>query len=286
MNLKLTLFRSYYKSYSLLSPKKAGKRAFIRFQTTLRKNIRKRELPFYKEAKEFRVPFEKEDLYCYTFGNESNPWIILVHGWDSNIASMYAIAKSLEDSGKYVIGLNLPAHGPSKQRRTNMDICHRAFLSLYDYISPNQKVSVVSHSFGSVVVSYALSKRKLDIDQLVFLTCPNSLPEVFKEFSSFIGLSEKGLKHMIHLAESVLSRKIEDLEVTKLIPGISYEALNIIHDKYDKIISVSDAESIAAAAKNSRLITVEKVGHYRMLWNEEVIKHIHKILNSPIEIEV
>jgi pimeloyl-ACP methyl ester carboxylesterase len=279
MNLKLKLFQSYYKSYSLLSPKKAGKKAFIRFQTTLKKNIRKRELPFYSEAQEFKVPFDEEDLYCYTLGDKNKPWVILVHGWNSNIASMYAIATSLMKSGKYVICLNLPAHGPSQLKRTNMDICQRAFLSLYDYLQPTQPVSIVSHSFGSVVVSYALSKREIDVDQLVFLTCPNSLEQVFKEFSELIGLSAKGLEHMTHLAEGVLKTKIESLEVAKIIPDLKYNKLNMIHDQYDRVISISDAESIVAAADNAKLIPMKKIGHYRMLWNEEVIETVCQSLN-------
>ncbi len=287
MSLKLKLFKTYYRIFSQISPEKAGISAFNRFQTTQNKNIRERELPFFQTATEFRVPFGNEDLYCYSLGNKNNPWILLVHGWDSNIGSMFAIAKELVQNNYYVIGLNLPAHGPSKLKKTNMEICHNAFLSLYDYLSPTKPISIVSHSFGSAVVSYSLSKRNLPINELIFLTCPNSIEQVFLDYSSQIGLTTLAHRHMVKLAEHILDEKVEHMVVSELIKTVKYKSLTIIHDEFDKVIPIADAKKISKSSANATLITMKNVGHYRMLWNPDLINKIiaQLNLNNPSEKE-
>ncbi len=280
MSLQLKLFRSYYKAFSLLSPAKAGKSAFDKFQTTQHKNIRERELPFFERATEFRVPFEEEDLFCYRLGQANHPPILLVHGWNSNIASMHAIAESLVQKNYQVIGLNLPAHGPSKLKKTNMEVCHRAFLSLHDFLALSEPLSIISHSFGSAVVSYALTKKNIPIDQLIYLTCPNSIEQVFIEYSQFIGLTSSAHNNMVHLAENILNEKVSNMNVAKFIDSINFNQLTLIHDEYDKVIPLSDARHIYKSSKKANLITMQNIGHYRMLWNPEVIDQVLAILST------
>ncbi len=280
MSLKFKLIKSYYKTFSAISPTKAGYSAFNLFQTTQNKNIRERELPFFERSEEFRVPFKDEDLYCYKRGNEQNPWILLVHGWNSNIASMHAIAEGLIQNGYYVIGLNLPAHGPSKLKKTNMERCSKALIALLDHLNPNKPLSIVSHSFGSAVVSYTLTQKNIAINQLIYLTCPNSLGEVFKDFSHQIGLNNAAHSHLVQLAENILGQKIEHLVVSNLLHKSNFQELTLIHDEYDKVISIKDAQKIQQTNPKSKLISMQNIGHYRMLWNSELIDLIVNQLNS------
>ncbi len=287
MSLKHNLIKSYFSVFSSIAPQKAGKSAFQLFQKTQQKNIRARELPFFEKTTEFKVPFKQEDLYCYKAGNINNPWVLLVHGWNSNIASMHAILEQLVQHNYYVIGLNLPAHGPSRLKRTNMLQCSEALQTLLEFTQPEQPISIVSHSFGSAVVSYSLTKFQLTANQLIYLTCPNSLGEAFEEYSAMIGLGRKAHDNMVQQAENILEQKLDKVVVSKLLNDNSYNHLTIIHDEFDKVIPFKDAQKIHQANPKSQLIGMQNIGHYRMLWNKELIQKVidQLTVNEPTTVK-
>jgi len=45
----------------------------------------------------------------------------------------------------------------------------------------------------------------------------------------------------------------------------------LIHDENDRILPYINSKTILDNTSNSSLITLEKVGHYTMLWSDEVI---------------
>jgi hypothetical protein len=48
--------------------------------------------------------------------------------------------------------------------------------------------------------------------------------------------------------------------------------LLLIHDEYDKIIPFKNSEEIKTMHKvNSVLIKHKRIGHYKMLWNQNII---------------
>ncbi|WP_222931406.1 hypothetical protein, partial [Xanthovirga aplysinae] len=52
------------------------------------------------------------------------------------------------------------------------------------------------------------------------------------------------------------------------------EQFLLVHDKYDKIINFRNSTDIHQAIEKADLISFEKIGHYRMLWNEQVIQTV------------
>ena len=182
-----TLITLYFRILSLVSPKLAAQSAFNVFQKVRKKDIRDREKPFYDRARHFTIPFENEPIDCYEFGNPDHDIIILLHGWDSNAGSMYKFVDKLVQKNKRVISMNLPAHAFYKNSKTNLFICKTAFKTFLTSLPPSDKsISIISHSFGSAISGYALSELNVKIDQLIFLTSPNYILDVFKEFKKKI----------------------------------------------------------------------------------------------------
>ncbi|UXX79685.1 alpha/beta hydrolase [Reichenbachiella carrageenanivorans] len=268
------LIQLYFRFLSSLSPKLAANQAFELFQKPLNKKIRKKELPFYETAKSFSLKHQQEDIQCYELGDPTHPLVLMVHGWESNAASLSAIATPLAEAGHHVILFNLPAHGYSKLKKTNIKRCKDVFLAVVAHLQPKGRFSIISHSFGSAVTSFALSKSSYAVDQLIFLTSPNEITNIFKEFANFIGLSQKSFHHLCRKAEAILHEPLDHLKVEGLGNKIDYQNLLIIHDKDDKIIPKSNAEEITKQWANADLKLIEKTGHYKMLWNDQVIDHI------------
>jgi len=273
MKLYLKIIKIYYKIVSNISPKLGGKMAFNLFQKVQKKDIREREELFYKEARHFKVPFLKTDLLCYELGDVTGELVFLVHGWDSNAGSLSKFAFELASRNYRVISFDLPGHAKSIATTTNLHDCKEGFQSLLEFINPQKPFTVIAHSFGSAVTTYTMSKLKYKIDKFVFLTTPNSLLDVFRDFKNFIGITDSSFEHMIRNAENLIHEDLVSVNVGKRLKNISFTKLLLVHDENDKIIPFENSKAVLAANhENSELKAYSNIGHYRMLWNEEVLE--------------
>ncbi len=272
MKLYLKLLRLYYKVISNISPRLGGWMAFNLFQKVRKKDVRKREESFYEKARHFKIGFLDQDLHCYELGNVQGELVFLVHGWDSNAGSLSKFAFELAERNYRVVSFDLPGHAKSNSDRTNLYECKEAFSSLLEFIDPQEPFTVISHSFGSAMTTYTISKLNYKIDKFVFLTTPNSLLEVFTNFKNFVGITDKAFGYMIKNAEEIVNDKIDSVNVSERLKNISFTKLLLVHDKADKIIPFKNSEDVYKANKNSDLKIYDKIGHYRMLWNDDVLE--------------
>jgi len=271
MNTDLILLRTYFSWTSLINSEKAAKKSFRLFQKVRKKDIRRREKDFFSTARKFTVESAAENIDCFELGDPSGDVVILVHGWDSNAGSMSKIAEALVKKNKRVIAFNLPGHAFSKSSSTNLIECKDAFLSLLEYLNLKEPFSVVAHSFGSAVSTYALSRRDFQIDKLILLTNPNKIETIFKDFKDGIRLGNRAYKKLLTISTNRLGEPLINLSVQENLKKINYKNLLLIHDKYDKVLPYKHSYEINNMIENAQLITIENVGHYKMLWTDEVI---------------
>ncbi len=257
---------------AFLSPKLASNSVFNLFQTVTLKKIKIREKEFYNITTEFTVPLEKEDLKCYQLGNNDDKLVFLVHGWNSNIGCLTLFAKELAKQNYKVIGFNLPGHGTHKKSKTNLVESKNAFLKLIEFINPKQPIHIISHSFGSAVTSYMLPELNFKVDKVVFLTSNNKFLDIFNHFKNMLDFNDKVFNLFKSKVEGYVNEKAEDMVIADKINQSNINELLLIHDRFDKVIPFKDSEEIHNAVKNSTIIPFEKIGHYRMLWNEDVVK--------------
>lgn len=274
MKSKLALIRFWYRLLSVVSPQLAARKALKLFQTVQNRKIRDREKAFYAAANRFVAEWEKEDITCYELGNPGGKLVFLVHGWDSNAGSMAKIGFELARRGYHVVSFNLPAHGTSTLKRNNMYLSAEAFAAVVHRMRPSEPFSVVSHSFGSAVTTYMLEKYGFETDQLVFLTTPNRLQVVFDEFRDLVKLNANVMGLLTNRAGRMIGEPVANIAVSSKIQRVKYNHLLLIHDRHDKVIPFSFSAAVHEAAKGSELLELEKVGHYRMLWNEEVLEAV------------
>ena len=272
MKYYLKILKIYYKIVSFLSPKLGGKLAFKLFQKVRKKDISKREISFYEKARHFRIPLPKEDLHCYEFGNPTGELIFLVHGWDSNAGSLSKFAFELEERNYRVISFDLPGHANTKSEYTNLYECKEAFKKLIEFINPQEPFTIISHSFGSAMTAYTMAEIDYSVDKFVFLTTPNSLLEIFTNFKNFVGITDKTFSFMLNNVNKLLKEDVHDISVEEKLKHISFTKLLIVHDKKDKILPFKNSEEVLMSTDNTELKSYERIGHYRMLWNNDVLK--------------
>jgi pimeloyl-ACP methyl ester carboxylesterase len=275
----LKLIKIYFTILSSISPKLAAQFAFNVFQKVRKKDIRDREKGFFIDAEKRKLNFKKEDLDVFEFGTDSKDLVILIHGWDSNAGCMYGFVDELLEKKKRIISINLPAHGNYKAGKTNFNECKDALKTLLANLPEYDNLSIIAHSFGSGITTYALSELEVKIDKLIFLTSHNIIEDIFTDFKKTIGLNNKSYKLLKQKADQVLGEPLTELIMEEKLKKFEFNHLHLIHDINDKIIPYSNAISMNKAIKNSTITSFENIGHYRMLWNSEIISKSVSYLN-------
>jgi pimeloyl-ACP methyl ester carboxylesterase len=282
MYLYLFFVRLYFRVGSVVWPAHAALKAFQVFQRTRKLPVKKVERQFYNEARKFEVVHPRENIRAYESGNPQGKLVLLIHGWESNAGSMGAIANALADDGFRVIALDLPAHGCSTLTHTNLRECREAVRALIYQLRPVEPFAVVAHSFGSAVATYALSGSRYVVDHFIMLTTPNRLIDIFDTFKTRIALGNKAYERMLDHAFTILNEPVREISVEQKALDVNYRKLILIHDVNDKVIPFAWSQRLVHKLPNTELVTLAQTGHYRMLWNPEVINHVRQQVTARV----
>jgi pimeloyl-ACP methyl ester carboxylesterase len=270
MKLYIKLIRVYLNTLSFVYPKKGGKVAVNMFQKVRIKTIKEKEKPFFEKAKPFKITREGENLQCYEMGNPEGKLLFLVHGWESNPGCFYKFTDDLLDHR--IITFEMPAHANNKEELTNLIVCKEAFKTLLNHINPQESFNLISHSFGSAVSSFALSEVDYKVDKIVFLSTNNDIEDVFLDFQKMIGFNNKIYKNILNIISERFNVTLSDMVVSDRLKSANFNELLLIHDTDDKVIPFKNSKVINDTVEGTKLLEFSKIGHYRMLWNEDVIR--------------
>jgi len=274
-NWLFQLIKLRFRILSLLLPKRAAKIAINIFSRPHFKKLRDRERKFLNKANIIRIKNNPEDIILYESGNKNGKPVLTVHGWDSNPGSLSGISCKLADLGYHIYSLNVPAHGISKKKSTNMLETADLIIKVLEELSDKGVFSFITHSFGSGAVSFALNKSGIKADKLVFITSPDKILDIFDEYKNTIGLGDKAYRYMLELSENRFQRSFDDMVISKALQTAKFNRLLLIHDKNDKILPFHNSENINRKNPDrSEIYPTEGKGHYRILWDEKVITRI------------
>ena len=97
----------------------------------------------------------------------------------------------------------------------------------------------------------------------------------------FVGLSDRSFTYVLGKAKSLIKEDVREVNVEEKLKKISYSKLLLVHDKFDKIIPVRNSEKIKEAnTSKAELKLYNKIGHYRMLWNDHVLEDTLQFIGS------
>ncbi|HHH54955.1 MAG TPA: alpha/beta hydrolase [Bacteroidetes bacterium] len=264
-----------FKVLSIIAPSKAAKLAIEVFSKPHFKKLREREKEFLQNTNIVRLQNDPEDIILYESGDPNGKPVLMVHGWDSNPGSMSGIVRGLAQKGYHVYVLNVPAHGISKLKSTNMIETSKLIIKILEKFESIGEFSFVTHSFGSGAVSFALMQSGIKVDKLAFITSPDKILDIFYDFKNTIGLGNKAYKYMLKFSEQKFQRKFEDMQISNALQKANFNQLLLIHDVDDKILPYSNSLSIHEKVKErSKIVSTKGKGHYRILWDEQVIQEI------------
>lgn len=273
----IAIYRVYFRLLFLIMPHIAAKKAMLLFSTPLNKKVRARELEILAQAGKTTTTFEGLTIQIYSWG-DSPSTALLVHGWEGNGGSLGAFVRPLLEGGYRVLAFDGPAHGQSTGKQTN--VFHFSAL-VAKLIKENNIKLLISHSFGSAASIFALyTLGRHAIDKMVMMTTPDKMEDVISDFTDLMRISTEGKYHIYGYLQKQFGRRIEDMAISDIASQISRPKLMIVHSPSDKILPFQGALQLAAKVPDAILETPLNVGHYRILWDTQVIDKVKTFIHE------
>ncbi|MCZ8252799.1 MAG: alpha/beta fold hydrolase [Hylemonella sp.] len=267
-----------------LWPGLAVRAALRLFGTPLPPRWLRRARPWPAHWTHERWPFERAGLTLYrdSHADTRAPAVLLVHGWGGHAGQMLPLAQALADAGLQVLLLEMPAHGRSAGRTSNLPQFARAleYTAARLHAQGLSLQAVVAHSLGANAAAYAAS-RGLALQRLVLLAPPASPYEYTRLFARLFGLNERtrgAMQQRIEAREAILMPQFEPPAVG---PRIGVPTL-VLHDRGDRINAHADGQAYAHAIAGARLVSTEGLGHMKLLQDAAVLAEVTRFVARPL----
>ncbi len=275
--------RRFFSTISHISPQLAGRLALLLFSTPLptgrlspaERRLEQRAKARLASAERLTVAASAGTVVAYKLGKRAagtGRTILLVHGWMSGARYMLALAEELVAAGDEVICFDLPAHGESSGRVTNLAKCAQALLAVAAQCGPVNMI--VAHSFGGAVTAYATSVLGLkltgDDARIILLASPNRLAVVTQRFGAAIGLSDSARRTYEQRLVAPIGGDLDALDGNRLYAATGLP-LFVIHCEDDAEVAFSEGERFAEMGEQARVTRLNNLGHRRILYAQSAL---------------
>lgn len=197
------------------------------------------------------------------------PTVVLVHGWNGTSGDLSAFIGKLRDTGRRVVAIDLPAHGRSSGRFSDLPQAVDAVEAVLRR-EPNVE-AVIAHSFG-VPATVLAAARGIRLPRAVLIAGPIAVEPYLQRFAQVLGISGATRAALQSRLRAYLERsRLSSVELTGVAPRLETRGL-IIHDRSDREVPFLSAQALHRAWVGSELMATEGLGHRRLLADRAVVE--------------
>ncbi|MFY0592365.1 alpha/beta fold hydrolase [Roseivirga sp.] len=272
----MLFLKAYLSILQFISPKLAAKQMFSFMSNPRISKLRDFENEILEQSDKKFIRFKDFDIQTYTWGKTSSKVAMLVHGWEGQAGNFGGLVDLLLEKGFKVVAFDAPAHGHSSKGSTNMF----DFVEIIDsFIIKTNPELIISHSFGSVTAAAAIRRRsELQFKNWIMVTCPHDFRERIQDVANTLSISQPTIEQLFELIEEDTGEHIDDLNMTNYCSKIAnVEKVTIVHSIHDKILPIRTSRKVHAAFEQSEMIELENLGHYKILWSNELKEIVNRI---------
>ena len=199
------------------------------------------------------------------------PTVLLVHGWSGNAGDMAPLAAEFVRAGYRAVLFDMPGHGNSAPRPTNLLVYMRTIAAVAELAGPID--TLVGHSLGGTATALTVGQRLVTPKRAV-LVAPGVSPWAFSmDFARLVGLPEARVPGMVAVTEGLVGIKAHELNAAEAVASTTTPAY-IIHDPADLDVPYAHATELSAAWRNSTLLPRPGLGHRKILRDPETIRGV------------
>lgn len=127
---------------------------------------------------------------------------------------------------------------------------------------------MLGHSIGAAASALALA-RGLRAERAVQIASPSAIDDVLTKFATFVGLDARATQAFFDHIEHSVGVPPDDLELASL--ALRHPTL-LIHSHDDREVPHAESEAIARSWPRTQLLSVDGLGHRRILRDAAVIQ--------------
>ncbi len=210
--------------------------------------------------------------YCVGVGRP----VLLLHGWESAVSRCQPLIHALVQAGFQVVTFDMPAHGHSEGRETDiLEICEVA-TELEQRFGPF--AVALGHSYGGICLVNLL-RQGMPVDKLVLFATPASYESMIQRFASFLGLWPWVKSRFVRaINHRYAPYRLEEHFNTTRNLALSARPTLVVHDVNDKSVPFHEATLLARAHPQVSLLVTEGLGHNKVMSDATVISRCIEFL--------
>jgi len=196
--------------------------------------------------------------------------VILAHGWGGSEQQFDVLGDALAARGFRVVTFSAIGHGASDSRFSSMVEFRDSLLAVASHFG--EPHAIVGHSLGGAASALAVSEG-LRTSRLA-LIAPSAHPQRYLNlFLDWLEFPERLRDRVVRHFEKTLRFAWSRLDVEVFGPLIEVPTL-IVHDRADREVPWSEGADAARVIPNAELVSVETLGHRRILRDASVVGRI------------
>lgn len=263
------LLSSLLRGLGAVSPGLAARVGMQLFRFTAPRRL-PRFTPRPDAVEHFRVGRHRATGYVWAGGG---PTVVLVHGWNGTAGDFSAFIGPLRDTGRRVVAVDLPAHGRSPGRRSDLTVAADVVEAVLRR-EPSVE-AVIAHSFG-VPATVLAASRGAPLPRAVLLSGPVAMEPYLERFGQALALPAVVRDALRRRLRTMLKRAgFDTVDLTAVAPRLGAQAL-IVHDRSDREVPFISAQALYRAWSGSELLATEGLGHRRVLADPAVVERAVK----------
>lgn len=250
------------------------------FSTRPRLAVHPRDVATMRAATRERISVRGTRVVTYRWGYVG-PVVVLAHGWRGRASQFAPLVRSLVADGHRVVAFDAPAHGASGGSRTDVRDWVAALSALQGRYGPF--LAVIGHSFGGFAALTA-ARHGLQTDAVVTIASAGAPSAFLDEFGRMMSLdspTRAGMERLFlrRVGEDAASLgERYDAVAHPLDPDVP---LLLVHGTDDRQLAATESERLHDAHPDSRLLSVDGVGHTRVLAAPEVLAVVCAFVDDP-----
>ncbi len=275
----MRLIRWFYPKVEVIAPKLAFKWSYRLFFTPFKFSRPERELPIMAGAQIWHHNINKNQTAFYSWGEQNNPLVVLVHGWMGRATQFHKLIEALLEADYRVIAFDGPAHGDSQGKSTDL----RDFSAALIYIEQQHGpiATAIGHSFGGVAVLFAIDQG-LPLKNAVMVASPVIGDEIIDQFVRQI----KGTSSTADAFKRTIKQKFgfefNEFSASHIIKRIKLNSLLLVHDTQDTDVPIEHARVLKNLAPTARTHFTRGLGHTRILRDQETTNFIVNFIKNEM----
>ena len=268
-------FKYFFRLVEQLSPLLTAKIAFHYISNPRVKKYRSFEKSISNEAEKSVLKFKKFKIAHYKWG-KGDKKALLVHGWEGRASNFGAIIPLLVNKGFTVESFDAPGHGNSSKKKASFfDPAELVSLFLKNDVYD----LVITHSMGSVMTLLAMSEMNHEGNRLIVCTTPDKFEDYVEQTIAHFGLTAKTKGAFLKLIRKKTGYEPSGLQANLFVQNIQMNKAIFVHDHNDRVIKIENTKNVSSSMTNSKFITLEKSGHFKMLWSDQLLKIVADTVN-------